>query len=319
MSEAEPNGHARPAVARSQPAIAVIGGVQVDVVMTPVQELPPPGHSLHVQEMSFRAGGAAANAALAFARLGVPVRVLGCVGDDHLGRWLAEELAPAGAGVELHVLAGATGLTVACEAPARDRTFLTYLGVNARWERSMLPDDVTDADSLLLCDYFCAPALRGEPTRALLSAVRERGGRTFFDTAWDPAGFPAEARREVLALLAGVDVFLPNEAEARALAGLDEADADVAAVARTLQEASGGGWVVVKLGARGCLAVGPTGEELAVPAKAAKVSDSTGAGDAFNAGLIAALGEGRTWPQALEAAIALAARVLAAPGAAIQR
>jgi sugar/nucleoside kinase (ribokinase family) len=292
--------------------ITVIGGVQVDVVVMPVAELPPPGESLLVEEMSFRVGGAAANAALAFAEVGLTLRLLGCVGDDHLGRWLGEQLARFGLDGDLHVLAArATGLTVACEAPARDRTFLTFLGVNAAWEPSMLPDDAADTENLLACDYFCAPLLRGEPTRTLLAGARARGARTFFDTAWDFGGWPPDTRAEVRELLPSVDVFLPNEAEARALSG---SDGSIEQVARALQEVSGG-WVVVKLGARGCYACGPDGASIGEPAAPVQVVDSTGAGDAFNAGLIAALAEGLDWPAALKAAGELAGRILArAPG-----
>ena len=64
------------------------------------------------------------------------------------------------------------------------------------------------------------------------------------------------------------------------------------AAARALQRDSGG-WVVVKLGARGCLAVGPGGAELSASAPAVAVAaDTTGAGDAFNAGLVTALSGG---------------------------
>jgi len=289
--------------------VTVIGGVQVDVVIMPVAELPPPGESLHVQEMSFRVGGAGANAALALAEAGVTARLLGCVGDDHLGRWLGEQLAPFALDADLHVLGGGpTGLTVACEGPSRDRTFLTFLGVNAAWEPSALPQDTAFTENLLVCDYFCAPRLRGEPTRELLSDARSQGARTFFDTAWDAGGWTADTRAEVLELLAAVDVFLPNEAEARALGG--DRDAPVEDVARGLQETSGG-WVVVKLGPRGCFACGPDGAELSQPAAPVEVLDSTGAGDAFNAGLIAALADGLAWPAALRAAGELAGRILA--------
>jgi sugar/nucleoside kinase (ribokinase family) len=291
-------------------SITVMGGVQVDVVIVPVSELPPPGQTLLVDEMSFRLGGAGANAALAFAEAGKQVRLLGCVGDDHLGRWLLEQLAAFGLGGDITVLAAQpTGLTVSCEAPERDRTFLTFLGVNTAWEASMLPEEATNCESLLVCDYFCAPALRGAPTRKLLSAAREHGGRTFFDTAWDPGGWQEDARREVLELLPYVDVFLPNEAEARAITSEHGSVEDAA---RTLQAASGG-WVVVKLGADGCFAAGPGESELRSPARAVEVVDSTGAGDAFNAGLIAALADRQACPAALRAATALAAEILARP------
>ena len=94
--------------------VTVIGCVQADVIMSPVSELPPPGSAVLVDQASVRVGGAGANAALALIEAGAPVRLVGCVGDDPLGRWMREELAPWGLGEELAVLAGEpTGLTVA--------------------------------------------------------------------------------------------------------------------------------------------------------------------------------------------------------------
>ncbi len=201
-------------------------------------------------------------------------------------------------------------MTVACEAPGHDRSFLTSLGAAERWELAQVPPDAVAADSVLVCDYFCAPALRGEPTASLLGAARARGARTFFDTAWDPAEFAPSTRDEVMALLALADVFLPNEAEARALAGVS----DPRAAARALQRESGG-WVVVKLGPAGCHAAGPDGVELAERAPVVDVVDTTGAGDAFNAGLVAALAGGLDWPGALHAATRLASTIVARPSA----
>jgi argininosuccinate lyase len=290
--------------------LTVIGGVQVDVVIVPVEELPAPGQTTLVDEMSFRSGGAGSNTALALAAVGAPVRLIGCVADDELGRWLREDLGRVGLAEDIAVVAGqTTGLTVACEAPGRDRSFLTYLGVNEVWDEALVPPDASDCRSLLMCDYFCAPALRGEPTRRLLARARTGGARTFFDTAWDSEGWTEETRSEVTALLPEVDVFLPNEGEARALSGSDQPPASLA---RELQLLSGG-WVVVKLGERGAFAAGPDGAELAIDAEPARVVDSTGAGDAFNAGLIAALDEGAQWPQALRAATSLAAATIARP------
>jgi sugar/nucleoside kinase (ribokinase family) len=73
------------------------------------------------------------------------------------------------------------------------------------------------------------------------------------------------------------------------------------------------GWIVVKLGADGCLAVGPGGEELRVGAPVVDAVDTTGAGDAFNASLIAALSDSAPWPQALRAATRLASEIIARP------
>ncbi len=293
------------------PAVTVIGCVQADVLMSPVTDLPAPGGTSLTDAMSIRAGGAGANAALAFAEAGLPVRLIGCVGDDQLGRWMCEQLEPLGLAEELVVVAAqSSGLTVALESPARDRTFLTYLGVNSIWEPSMIPADALECDYLLFCDYFVAPGLQGEAARGLLEAARASGGRTFFDTAWDPDGFAEATRAQLRALLPSVDVFLPNEAEACAIADMPADDAPAAA--RALQAISGG-WVVVKLGARGCVAVGPGGAELVVPAPATTVADTTGAGDAFNAGLIRALGDAAPWGEALEAAVRFASTLISRP------
>jgi sugar/nucleoside kinase (ribokinase family) len=291
-------------------AVTIIGCVQADVVMSPVSDLPSPGGTLLTDQMTVRIGGAGANTALAGVELGLGVRLLGCLGEDQLGDWMRDELAAAGVADELVAVTGeTTGLTVALESPTRDRTFLTYLGVNAHWEMVEIPDDALNCQSLLLCDYFVAPGLRGERARSLFEAARAHGARTFFDTSWDPGGFSGEARGEVRKLLPSVDVFLPNEVEACALA---DRDGDPVQATRLLQAVSGG-WVVTKLGARGCLAAGPDGAEFAASAPAVAVADTTGAGDAFNAALMHALAAGSEWPEALVAATAFASAVISRP------
>ncbi len=277
----------------------------------PSASCPRPGGTLLTEEMSIRVGGAGANAALALAETGMRVRLMGCIGDDPLGRWMREALDRAELAGELHVAdEGSSGLTVALESPARDRTFLTYLGVNADWTAGMIPPDALDTENLLLCDYFVAPRLQGEAAQRMLASTRSHGGRTFFDTAWDPDGFSESTRAQVWEVLRFVDVFLPNEAEARALAGVGSDGAHAAA--ERLQDVSGG-WVVVKLGARGCLAVGPDGAKFDVPAPTVEIADTTGAGDAFNAGLVHALSEGAGWREALVAATQFASTIVARP------
>ena len=100
-------------------------------------------------------------------------------------------------------------------------------------------------------------------------------------------------------------VSAPNEAEAGAVTG----ERSLSLAAQALQRRSSG-WVVVKLGPRGCLARGPDGVELRTTAPAVPASDTTGAGDAFNAGLLYALAAEWGWERALEFATRLASTVV---------
>lgn len=293
--------------------VTVIGCVQADILVSPVTDLPAPGATTLIEEGSIRIGGAGANTALSLVETGMRVRLIGCIGEDRLGCWMRDELEAAGLDADLVVVPeGPTGFTVALESARRDRTFLTYLGVNAQWGPATIPGDALVCDNLLLCDYFVEPALQGAAAGELLATARAHGARTFLDTAVDPEGFPPAVRDEVQSLLGLVDVFLPNEVEACALAGVPNDDSREAA--RILQSISGG-WIVVKLGSRGCLAVGPHGREFAAPAAPVSVVDTTGAGDAFNAGLVAALSRGVDWLQAVEAATRLASEVVSRPSA----
>jgi sugar/nucleoside kinase (ribokinase family) len=285
--------------------ISVIGNVNIDLLVWPAAELPPPGAEVQVETIGMRAAGSAGNSALAVARLGHVPRLAGCVGGDHFGRFILEELAAAGIEEGVAVMSEeSTGITIAFQSPGRDRSFLTLLGSLEAFGAPMVPEETLDAEFVLFCGYFTLPALRGEPTLGLLQRVRAAGGRTFFDSDWDPDGWTQESREEIANLLPLVDVFLPSEDEARGLTGLE----DPVAAARKLQQISGGR-VVVKLGQDGCVALGP-GEEYRVPAPSVRVSDTTGAGDSFNGGLMYALASGAEWPEALRFASRLASTVV---------
>ena len=289
----------------SMSRFSVIGNVNIDLVVWPAAELPPPGAEVQVETIGMRAAGSAGNSALALAHLGQVPNLAGCVGGDHFGRFILEELASAGIDEGVTVLPEeSTGITIAFQAPARDRSFLTLLGSLKAFGASMVSEEALATDFVLFCGYFTLPALRGEPTRELLKRVRAAGGRTFFDSDWDPGGWSQESRKEIAEILPFVDVFLPSEDEAGGLTGLE----DPKVAARALQQVSGG-WVVVKLGPDGCVAFG-AGEEYRVPAPSVRVSDTTGAGDSFNGGLMYSLSAGAEWPEALKFATRLASTVV---------
>jgi sugar/nucleoside kinase (ribokinase family) len=268
--------------------------------------MPPPGGDRVIDRIAVRTAGAAGNVSLALAALGAPHRLFGAVGDDDAGRWVAGELERLGLADDLLVVPGqATGISIAVEAPGRERAFLTAHGVLTGYGADQLPADAVSADLVLLTGYFSLPGLRGEGTQDLLRRARAAGATTFFDTGWDPDEWRGDAAREVLDLLPLVDVFLPNEPEALALTG-----ARTVAGALTVLRRYCPGWVVVKRGPHGLLAAGPDGDLLGLGAPAVEALDTTGAGDSLAAGLLADLSTGRDLTAALRTGVRVASTVV---------
>jgi sugar/nucleoside kinase (ribokinase family) len=178
----------------------------------------------------------------------------------------------------------ATGVSVVLSSPA-DRTIYTAAGATA----ALRPDDL-DAGGMFgssrhvhVASYFLQDALR-PGLGDLLEAARVAGATTSLDPNWDPRERWDPALVEILDR---VDVFLPNEAELLAITGHDDVERASAALAERA------GAVVVKRGAAGALA--RRGDEIVrVAAVEIEPVDTTGAGDAFDAGFVHAHLEG--WP-----------------------
>ncbi|MCW2634314.1 MAG: Ribokinase [Blastococcus sp.] len=287
--------------------IVVVGDVATDVVAV-LDGVPAPGSDRPASIRS-RGGGAGANVAVHLARLGRPVVLAGCVGDDGAAAGLIAELMSAGVRLRLRTVAGAaTGTIVSLVEPDGQRSMLADRGANLE----LRPDDVevpAPGGHLHLSGYtLLDPGPRAAGLAALAAATA--AGAT---TSVDPASTGPLARYGIdrwLADTATATVLLPNADEARLLTGCS----DVAMAARAL--AGRHDVVAVSLGADGALWA--AGSNLVHrPAHATVVVDTTGAGDAFAAGLLAAwLAEPAIDPAAaLDAGLALAAEVVRQAGA----
>ena len=282
--------------------VVVVGDVMNDVVATLTG---PVAHASDTPAAIVqRGGGAGANVAAWLARMDSDVTLIGRVGDDVAGRAAAEGLRAEGVDVRLAVDSErATGTCIVLVEPGGERTMLPDAGANAALEAAALPDG---AVHLHVAGYALLHPGSRPAARAMLAAALAAG----LSVSVDPSSAAPLLRAgpgTFLTWIAGAGLLLPNRDEATALSGR----ADPEEAARAL--AAHAGEVVVKLGAEGALWT-DGGEPVRVPVLPVAGADTTGAGDAFAAGLIAARLDGAGPADALRAGCALAAEAVARAG-----
>jgi sugar/nucleoside kinase (ribokinase family) len=286
--------------------LLVLGDANPDLVMHGDDVAPAFGQAERlVDDAWLTVGGSGAIMACGAARLGLRVAFVGVVGDDLFGTYMREQLAARE--VDLSGLVvdpqRPTGVTVVLSRPD-DRAILTAPGTIGDLRVSSIdPDLLASARHVHVSSYFLQPGLAQDLPRVFADA-RGRGATTSVDPNWDPSGAWDGG---LDGLLPSVDVLLPNEIEATRLA--HTSDLEVAIT--TLR--GRGPLVVVKAGERGAIASGP-GERLRVAAVPVTTVDTTGAGDSFDAGFIAAMLDGRSLERCLAIANACGALSTRAAG-----
>jgi ribokinase len=286
--------------------VVVVGSLNLDLVVTS-SRLPSRGETVLAGDIARHPGGKGLNQAIAAARQGASVAMVGVVGADAEGDALLdvadrEGIDTSGVGRVEDV---ASGLAVITVDAAGDNTIVVAPGAN----RALTVEHVrSHLDGLR--EGAVVLAQLEVPVDAVVAAMdvaRAAGARTVLNPA--PAGpLPPD-------LLARCDLIVPNETEAAALTGVDTGSDDgVAAAARRLV-AEGAGAAVVTIGARGACWVTDGEAPVRIPTFRVSAVDVTAAGDAFCGALAAALARGNPMPVALRRAAAAGALATTTPGA----
>jgi sugar/nucleoside kinase (ribokinase family) len=292
----------------SQYDLVVLGDCNPDVLVIGGDVAPAFGQQEKlVDGISLVIGGSAAITAMAAARLGLRVALVAAVGADPAGEFMRDQLAAEGVDVSFVAVRedAPTGMTVALSRGG-DRAILTALGAVASLTAADVPESLLGgARHVHASSWFLLQDCLGPGLARLFKAARGAGASTSLDTNWDPSG--RWGSEHLAAAVVQADLLLPNEAEATQLAGADDLDTAVSALV------AAGPRVVVKLGERGALcADGSVRCRVSLPP--VTPADTTGAGDCFNAGLIAGLLDGLDLPQAAALGCAAGALSTAAPG-----
>ena len=286
--------------------LLVLGDANPDLVLSGGEVEPAFGQAERlVDHANLTIGGSGGILACGAARLGLRVAFVGVVGDDLFGAFMREELAARGVDIRgiAVVPSRPTGLTVVLSKPD-DRAMLTSLGTIGDLRGELIdPEMLRSARHVHVSSYFLQRGLAAD-LPGLFEQAHEAGATTSVDPNWDPTeGWDGG----LMELLPQVDVFLPNEMEALRLAHISDLGE---AVSRLRERAP---FVVIKRGDRGALGA-RAGEVVEVPAIPVRVVDTTGAGDSFDAGFLAAFLANEPLERALQIATACGALSTLTPG-----
>ena len=281
--------------------VAVVGSINVDrAVDVPVA--PARGATLLGGSVLRGPGGKGANQSVALARLGRSIAMIGAVGADADGDWMVDTLDAEG--VDTRAVARlddiATGQAFVFVEPDGESTIVVAAGANGALTPGML-----DAARETIAGARCVLAQQEVPANVVEHAAELCTGIFVLN--------PAPARPLSEALLARVDVLVPNRHELAGIAG-QPGTTDLHALAEMARSVCGPRVVVVTLGEQGALVV--EGDEMThVAAFPVEAVDATAAGDTFCAALVDGMLEGKSTVAAVEWAVRAAALATERPGA----
>jgi sugar/nucleoside kinase (ribokinase family) len=268
--------------------ILCIGDMVADIFSSPLERFPEPGQLGLTDEIAVFPGGNALNTAIALSRMGEPVAIAGSVGDDALGGLLLNQLQSLGLdtrGVRREPQ-GRTASTFILRIQGEDRRYIHSLGVAADFNGEHISTDLlVDNGIVLVGGYLKLGAWNDRGLAKLLQQAHQRNCRIVFNVCIAQGSGVDPSR--CLPLLEHVDVFVPNEDEARIITG----QTTLASQAKALRRA-GARTVVITRGQQGLYANdGSQSVEMGI--FQVPVIDPSGCGDCFTAGIVAA--QARDW------------------------
>ncbi|WP_094546239.1 carbohydrate kinase family protein [Petroclostridium xylanilyticum] len=268
--------------------VTCLGILVADAIAKTVDTLPEEGKLQLVDQLELHTGGCATNTAIDLAKIGIKTAVIGKVGNDGFGNYIASELKKFNINVEgLKIEDGLnTSASVVIVSSKGERSFIHCLGSNAQFVEEDIDFSIIEKSKILfIAGALLLPKFDGEPTARVLKKAQAKDIYTVLDTAWDTTGRWMSA---IGPCLPHLDLFIPSIEEAEMISGKKDVEemADVFL-------SKGVKLAVIKLGKNGCFIKSKDGEKYTIPTYTdIKPVDTTGAGDSFVAGFLTGIVKG---------------------------
>ncbi len=261
--------------------IAAIGDINVDLI-TSVESLPKKGGQVITNDFEIHCGGCAANFAFACTKLGAEVKLFGKVSKDLFGSYIIKTLECNRVDSNLLTSDGKTGSTVSI-VQGSERSFITYRGTNATFSMREVDFKKLKVDLTHLTSFFLLDALQSDYKKIASSEY----GLTSIDPGGDPFGWHPEKLRQLREILPKIDIFFSNLDEARRITGKRRPQQVIDKLLKL-----GIKIIALKMGEMGSIVA--DGKKITrLAAFKVKAADTTGAGDAFDAGFVFAYLNGK--------------------------
>ena len=292
--------------------IACVGILVADVIAGPVPKYPGKGELEQVNGITLHNGGNAMTAAINLKKLGVESSMVGMVGNDMFGEFLKKKLDESGVNTNgLKISDSAqTSVSVVILDGDGERSFLHCTGTNGVLRESdICYSEIEKCDAVFLTGTYLMDTFDGEETKLFLKKCKEMGKTTFLDVCWDAKGKWGELLDMSMPY---IDFFMPSIDEAKLIAGKDTPD-DIADVFMS----KGVKNVIIKLGSKGSYIrlEGHSSGEVFQPFYVENPVDTTGAGDSFCSGFLAAYAHGMEPNESMVFANAVRSHCVTAMGA----
>lgn len=273
--------------------VLIVGSLNMDMVLK-IERMPEVGENLFVQKFSMFPGGKGNNQAIACARLGAIVSMIGKVGDDDFGARLLLNLEQEDVDYAFVTKQSLThtGLAFIFIDERGENRILVAPGANM----SLSVQDIESAVQLFKsCDFLL---LQLEVPHEVVKRAIDNAHRFGMTVVLNPA----PAQQFPIEILTANDILTPNKYEAEVLSGIRISSLqDAIAAIRALRRRSRAR-TVITLGEQGAIASVDDTRYVYLPPRKVQVADTTAAGDAFNAGLVVGITEGKEWVEALKIA-----------------
>jgi len=262
--------------------VTVIGDINLDVISSHLENYPEKDKQTILPKIIVELGGSSAIFASTCSSLGIKTKFIGRLGFDFISEFLVKEIEKIGviSGIK-RVEVEEAGITISLTFKDMKRAMITFRGSNENLSKKDFELEEIEGKILHIGGFNLLDSLRKD-VYEIFSDARKKGMRTSLDPNWDPKGWTKQRLVDLIKILKITDFFFPDYEEGKAITKVEDPEKIVEKLLYL-----GAKIVALKCGKDGCY-VGSKNEIFHAKGFKVKTVQTTGAGDAFDAGFIKA-------------------------------